>query len=487
MMLSTVKARLAPLSIALALALALGSASASAQQTRLPEIGTAGGSVMSIEREQAIGEMYMRQIRASAPVVGDPVLNAYLHDVGTRLVRNANDIRFPFKFFWVNQDQINAFAFFGGHIGINTGLIAETRNESELASVIAHEIAHVSQRHIARNMEAMERSSPMSIVTLLGAILVGMANPEAGIAAAQATVAGMKQRSINYTRLFEQEADRIGLSILANTGFDPMGAPDFFGRLAEKYRYVSKPPEMLLTHPLSESRIADTRVRAEQLRQNRNFDRDESAFWLAKYRVMVRHLRNYNAEAARRDMASDNPAIANAARYGLAIALLDSDQADAAERALAPLYQQAPLNTFYLDVQTDILLAQERYEEVLSMLAFAYQRMPNEQTVTLNYANAAIKANQAKLAIELLREYIVRNQNSTLAFSLLIDAHRSLGNSSGMHEANAELMALYGQFDRAIDHLHNAHAQNDNRLEQRRIQARIEQLMATKQELESMR
>jgi predicted Zn-dependent protease len=485
MMLSTVKARLAPLSIALALA--LGSASASAQQTRLPEIGTAGGSVMSIEREQAIGEMYMRQIRASAPVVGDPVLNAYLHDVGTRLVRNANDIRFPFKFFWVNQDQINAFAFFGGHIGINTGLIAETRNESELASVIAHEIAHVSQRHIARNMEAMERSSPMSIVTLLGAILVGMANPEAGIAAAQATVAGMKQRSINYTRLFEQEADRIGLSILANTGFDPMGAPDFFGRLAEKYRYVSKPPEMLLTHPLSESRIADTRVRAEQLRQNRNFDRDESAFWLAKYRVMVRHLRNYNAEAARRDMASDNPAIANAARYGLAIALLDSDQADAAERALAPLYQQAPLNTFYLDVQTDILLAQERYEEVLSMLAFAYQRMPNEQTVTLNYANAAIKANQAKLAIELLREYIVRNQNSTLAFSLLIDAHRSLGNSSGMHEANAELMALYGQFDRAIDHLHNAHAQNDNRLEQRRIQARIEQLMATKQELESMR
>lgn len=485
MMLSTVKARLAPLSIALALA--LGSASASAQQTRLPEIGTAGGSVMSIEREQAIGEMYMRQIRASAPVVGDPVLNAYLHDVGTRLVRNANDIRFPFKFFWVNQDQINAFAFFGGHIGINTGLIAETRNESELASVIAHEIAHVSQRHIARNMEAMERSSPMSIVTLLGAILVGMANPEAGIAAAQATVAGMKQRSINYTRLFEQEADRIGLSILANTGFDPMGAPDFFGRLAEKYRYVSKPPEMLLTHPLSESRIADTRVRAEQLRQNRNFDRDESAFWLAKYRVMVRHLRNYNAEAARRDMASDNPAIANAARYGLAIALLDSEQADAAERALAPLYQQAPLNTFYLDVQTDILLAQERYEEVLSMLAFAYQRMPNEQTVTLNYANAAIKANQAKLAIELLREYIVRNQNSTLAYSLLIDAHRSLGNSSGMHEANAELMALYGQFDRAIDHLHNAHAQNDNRLEQRRIQARIEQLMATKQELESMR
>lgn len=481
----TIKARLAPL--ALALALSLSHSDASAQQTRLPEIGTAGGSVMSIEREQAVGDMYMRQIRASAPVVGDPVLNAYLHDVGTRLVRNANDVRFPFTFFWVNQDQINAFAFFGGHIGINTGLIAETRNESELASVIAHEIAHISQRHIVRNMEAMQRSTPMSIVSLLGALLVGMANPEAGIAAAQAAVAGMQQRNINYTRLFEQEADRIGLSILSETGFDPMGAPDFFGRLAEKYRYVSKPPEMLLTHPLSEARIADTRVRAEQMRQNRNVNRDESAFWLAKYRVMVRHLRSYNAEAAKRDMQSDNPAIANAARYGLAIALLDSDQPEAAERALAPLYEREPLNTFYLDVQTDILLAQDRYEQALKMLEFAYQRMPNEQTVTLNYANAAIQAQQPRLAIDLLRKYLVRNEQSTLAYSLLIDANNALGDSSGMHEANAELMALYGQFDRAIDHLHNAHSQNDNRLEQRRIQARIEQLMAKKREIESMR
>ena len=162
-------------------------------------------------------------------------------------------------------------------------------------------------------------------------------------------------------------------------------------------------------------------------------------------------------------------------------------QADAAERTLAPLYQREPLNTFYLDVQTDILLAQKRYDEVLSMLEFAYKRMPNEQTVTLNYANAAVKAGQPKLAIQLLRDYLVRNKDSTLAYSLMIEAQRGLGNTSGMHEANAELMALYGQFDRAIDHLHNAHTHNDNRLEQRRIQARIEQLMAKKREVEAMR
>lgn len=481
------RSRLATLSLALSFAVVSAASAAQQQQSRLPDIGTAGTSVMSIDREVSIGEMYMRQLRASAPLVSDPVLNAYLHDVGTRLVRNADDVRFPFKFFWVNQSQINAFAFFGGHVGVNTGLLAETRTESELASVLAHEIAHVSQRHIVRNMEAMQRSSPLSMITLLGSLLLAMANPEAGMAAAQASMAGAQQRSINYTRLFEQEADRIGLTILSNSGFDPMGAPDFFGRLAEKYRYVSKPPEMLLTHPLSESRIADTRVRAEQLNRQRSVSHDESAFWLAKYRVLVRHLRSYNAEAVKRDLEHSDPAIANAARYGWAIAMLDSGDAETAEKVLAPLYQADPLNTFYLDVQTDILLKQKRYDEAMSMLERAYQRMPNEPTVTMNYANAALEAGNPARAVEVLRSYLINNKNSTVAYSLLIDAYRDQGNVSGMHEANAELMALYGQFERAIDHLHSAHSGSDSRLEQRRYQARIEQLMAQQVALENMR
>ncbi|CAB0150199.1 Beta-barrel assembly-enhancing protease [Pseudidiomarina piscicola] len=483
-MLYSLLSRLATLAIALLFA--LSAASAAAQQTRLPDIGTAGGGIMSIERELAVGEMYMRQIRASAPVLGDPVLNAYLHDVGTRLVRNANDVNFPFKFFWVNQNQINAFAFFGGHIGVNTGLIAETRNESELASVLAHEIAHVSQRHIVRNMDAMQRSGPTALATMLGSILLGIVNPELGMAAISASMAGMQQRSINYTRLFEQEADRIGITILAETGFDPMGAPDFFGRLAEKYRYASKPPEMLLTHPLSESRIADTRLRAERMRRPNQGQRDELAFWLAKYRVMVRHTKTYNATAARNDMTDTNQTIATAAQYGLAIALLDSEQPQAAAETLAPLLEKDPYNTFYLDVQTDIFLALQDYDSALSMLEQAYQRMPNEQTVTLNFANAAMQAGQLDLTVQLLRDYLVREPKSVTAMSLLVDAYQKRGDTSGMHETRAELLALYGQFDQAINSLHNAHRQSSSTLEQRRLQARIEQLMALKRQLEKL-
>lgn len=483
-MLYSLLSRIAALSIGLLFAFT--AASAAAQQTRLPDIGTAGGSVMSIDRELAVGDMYMRQIRASAPIVGDPVLNAYLHDIGTRLVRNTNDVKFPFKFFWVNQDQINAFAFFGGHVGVNTGLIAETRNESELASVLAHEIAHVSQRHIVRNMDAMERSGPTAIASMLGSILLGIVNPELGMAAISASMAGMQQRSINYTRLFEQEADRIGISILAETGFDPMGAPDFFGRLAEKYRYTSKLPEMLMTHPLSESRIADTRLRAKRLRQNMQLQREELSFWLAKYRVMVRHIGRYNATAARNDMNDSNPTIATAARYGLAIALLDTDQPQAAAETLAPLLEKDPYNTFYLDVQTDIFLAQKRFDEALEMLQQAYQRMPNERTITINFANAAMQAGKLDLAIDLLRDYLVREDKNVVAMSLLVDAYRQRGDTSAMHEVRAELLALHGQFDQAIDSLHRAHRDSSSTLEQRRLQARIEQLMASKRQLENL-
>ena len=120
------------------------------------------------------------------------------------------------------------------------------------------------------------------------------------------------------------------------------------------------------------------------------------------------------------------------------------------------------------------------------MLEQAYQRMPNERTITMNYANAANQAKRPALAVKLLRDYLIREPNNTIAYSLLVDAHRALGDSQGMHEANAELMALYGQFDRAIDHLHNAHRASDNRLEQRRIQARIEQLMAQRDTLQQL-
>ncbi|RUO40880.1 peptidase M48 [Pseudidiomarina aestuarii] len=468
-----------------AVLLAITFAAVATPQNRLPDIGTAGSSVVTVDREQAIGDMYMRQVRATAPLVNDPVLDEYLRDLGLKLVRESNDVRFPFTFFWVNQNEINAFAFFGGYVGMNTGLMVETRTESELASVIGHEIAHITQRHLARNMENMQQGSATSIGAMIGAILLGMVSPDLGMAALSGAIGGLQQMQINYTRLFEQEADRIGLNVLTRAGFDPQGAPDFFGRLAEKYRYSSRPPEMLLTHPLSESRIADTRQRADQLPSPLN--RDESHYWLAKYRIQARHLKNMSANAFTTQLNHSNSEIANAARYGLAIVQLDNNEPETAEKTLAPLLAAQPMNTFYLDVQTDILLAQKRYDEALALLEKAYMRMPNEQTITMNFANAALTADKTDLAIQLLREYLRRDPDNVTAIDLLANAYQRVGDSSGMYEQRAYLYALYGNFDEAINNLHNAHKQNSTDLERRRLQARVEQLMAKKRELESMR
>ncbi len=459
-------------------------ASASAQN-RLPEIGTTGASIMSIEKEQTFGDLYMRQVRATAPIAADPVLDEYLKDLGNRLVRQADDVRFPFTFFWVNQDQINAFAFFGGYIGINTGLIAETRSESELASVIAHEVAHVSQRHLVRNMGSMQNSGPATIAAVVGSLLLSMVSPDLGMAAISGTLAGVKQVGINYTRMYEQEADRIGLAMLARAGFDPQGAPDFFGRMAEKYRYASKVPAMLQTHPVSEARISDTRQRAEQM--PRPLIRDESRYWLAKYRVQTRHLKQLNQAALTNAMTNSNSDIANAGRYGLAILQLDQNQPEQALTTLAPLLRSDPMNAFYLDVQTDILLALKRYDDALAMLEKAYIREPNEQTITLNFANAALEAGKPDLAINLLRDYLSRDSDNVLAIDLIINAYRRKGDASSMFEYQSRLYALHGGFDEAINSLHRAHKQSSNELEQRRLQARVEQLMEQKRQLEQLR
>ena len=184
-------------------------------RNQLPEIGVVASDVLTIGREQQIGKIVMKQLRGQAPLIHDPVLEEYIQDLGNRLVVQADNAKFPFTFFMINNPVINAFAFYGGHIGIHTGLLTTADSESELASVIGHEIAHVTQRHLARAAQARERSAPLQIASLIGGILLAMADPNAGMAAISLGQAGSAQSSINYTRNMEQEADNIGINILA--------------------------------------------------------------------------------------------------------------------------------------------------------------------------------------------------------------------------------------------------------------------------------
>lgn len=451
---------------------------------RLPEIGTTGAAFMSIEREQVVGDFYMRQVRSQAPIVYDPVLNSYLNSIGQRLVRNTNGVRYPFNFFWINNKEINAFAFMGGYVGVHTGLINEARTESELAAVLGHEVAHVTQRHIVRRMQEQQRSMPMTIAGVIGSILLGMANPEAGAAGLYATMGMAGQSQINYTRLYEQEADRIGLSTLLAAGFDPIGAPDFFGRLAKKYRYVSKPPEMLMTHPLPESRVADTRARAENMQR---VDVPPSLdFALAKARVQARYVSNVSNNDFKDMRTSSDALTQQAGQYGLAIRALDADNTELAAQLLKPLLTRSPGNPFYIDVQTDILLADKAYDDALDWLRGRYIQQPTEPVITLNFANAALQADQFGLSEKLLRDFLLQQPHHALALDLLTQVYERSGKRAAMYETRAEALAVRGNFRLAIDQLHSAHNHTDNELTHKRLNARIDQLRSLENQVKNL-
>ena len=469
----------------LTFAISFSAASSAVQDNRrLPEIGTTGAAFMSVERERVVGDFYMRQVRSQAPIIHDPVLDSYLNSIGQRLVRNTGGVRYPFNFFWINNKEINAFAFMGGYVGVHTGLINEARTESELAAVLGHEVAHITQRHMVRRMQEQQRSMPMTIAGIIGSILVGMANPEAGAAGLYATMGMAGQSQINYTRLYEMEADRIGLSTLLAADFDPRGAPDFFGRLAEKYRYVSKPPEMLMTHPLPESRVADTRARAENMQR---VDVPPSLdFALAKTRIQARYMGNTTASDFESMRSSSNSINQQAGQYGLAIRALDSGNIDVAYKLMQPLLERYPNDPFYIDVQTDILLAQEDYETVLDWLRGKYIQQPTEPVITLNFANAALKAKDTDLAEKLLRDFLLKQPKHPLALDLLTQVYERSGKRAAMYETRAEALALRGNFRLAIDQLHTAHNHTNNDLTHKRLNARIDQMRALEEQIKSL-
>ncbi|MBC3767352.1 M48 family metalloprotease [Neptunicella marina] len=453
----------------------------------LPEIGVVASHVMSIEREQAIGDIYMRQLRAQAPIVNDPLLEEYIQDIGNKLVAQADNVKFPFQFFLLNSPDINAFAFFGGHIAVHTGLILNASNESELAAVLSHEITHITQRHMARKIEASQASSPLQMASLLGGLLVAMANPEAGIAAISASSAAAQQSSINYTRSNENEADRLGMKVLANAGYDVNAAADFFGKLAAQYRFVSKPPAFLLTHPVPESRIADAKARAHLYAQHH--PTPSLNFALAKARIVARYGTNKNNSQVYFDDLSELPdAISQAAAaYGKTLMLFEQQKYQQAQIMLAPLIKADPTNLFYMDTQTDIFLEQQQYQQAVDMLQPQLAKMPRNRVLSLNMANALFKLKQFAKGEQLIKDYLLVNPEHTLSYQLLIDAYTENQQKLELHQARAEYFALLSIYPKAIDELQTAYNfTNDNTLAKQRIRARIDQFRDADKKLRSM-
>ena len=456
-------------------------------KNKLPEIGSAGFSVLSIEKERQIGGEMMRQIRASQPVLNDPVLTEYINDLGNRMVRNAKDVNYSFEFFVIQNQELNAFAFFGGHIAIHSGLITTTKTESELASVIAHEISHVTQRHLARRLEAQSKSQPLAMAGLISSVLLTLVNPSVGIAALSTTMAASQQAGINYTRGNEKEADRVGIMLLANSGFNPQGAPDFFATMAEKYRYKSKPPAMLLTHPLPESRISDARLRAQSLSPRPLAPNLQ--FELAKARIKARYEDDALRNIAYFDgiLNKSRYAVKEAAKYGLALSHYENKDYQIAITQLSDLLAQDDKNLFYVDALTDAYISVKAFDKAISMLAELNLLMPNNQVVALNYANTLQEAARLSEAEVVLQDFITLNPQNFIAHDLLTTVYRKQDKKALMHASKAEVFALLGAYPKAVDELQTGYNfVEENPLLKKRMKGRILQLQAQQEKLKRL-
>jgi len=442
----------------------------------LPDMGTSAGSTLSIGQEMQMGDYYVRQLRGSAPLINDPLLVQYINGLGMRLVAHANSVRTPFHFYLINNDQINAFAFFGGNVVLHSALFRYSDNESELASVMAHEISHVTQRHLARAMEDQKRNAPLTWVGALGSILLAMASPQAGMAALTGTLAGTQQGMISFTRQNEEEADRIGIQVLPRSGFDPQAMPMFMGKLLDESRYSTRPPEMLLTHPLPESRLADARNRANQMRPV--VVQSSADFYLAKARTLGMYTNGDNKLGTDLLNAWDKGNIRqqHAAQYGRALLAMESNNFDQARKTLQPLLNADPQNAWYLDLATDIDLGQKKTSDAINRLKNARELRTNP-VLQLNLANALLQGGQPGEAATILNRYTFTYKEDGNGWDLLAQAEGALGNRDQELAARAESMALVGQLEQAISLLSSASSQVKlGSLQQARYDVRIDQL-----------
>ncbi|CAM3095398.1 M48 family metalloprotease [Moritella viscosa] len=465
----------------------LGLVSSAQATNKLPEIGTAGVTALSIDQERQYGAAFIKVARGSFPMVSDPVLQEYIAELGAKLISQTDSVRFPFNFFLIKNDEINAAAFLGGYVKVHTGLFLYAESESEFASVIAHEISHITQRHLARSLETQAGNSQLTVAGLVGAVLLGIANPVAGIAMLQTTVAINAQSAINYTRANEFEADRIGIQVMANAGYDPAAMSTFFGKLSAQYRFSSKPPQMLITHPLPTTRISEARDRAAQY-PNRYYP-PSLDYQLAKARIQVRYGTLKPKEALQffqHQLKTKNFKLKDAALYGQALALLQLGKNVEAKKIVVELANTQPNNLFYLDTLTDIDLALKHNSEAISRLKKANNRYSNNPVTTINLAVALQQAKQYDEAKKLIRNYLRDNETDMIALSIYIDLLSQTDDKIKMYVQRANLAQLKANYPKALNELQSARTLATSSADIARIDAHMEQIELEKQEMQAL-
>jgi len=449
---------------------------AGADEVKLPDMGSPADAILSKNDEARIGRSIMRDIRNSGHVVEDPLVNEYINEIGNRIAAQTNDGDRDFTFFVIDDPRINAFALPGGYIGVHTGLLEATRSEDELAGVLAHEVAHVTQRHIARAIHANSRQSILSTAIMLGAVLAGVAGAggdvmQAGMAVAQGTAA---QAQVNFTRSNEHEADRVGISALADAGFDPYGMASFFDVMSRQNSRApdERTPVFLRTHPVTSSRIAEAKDRARHHPQVRTDD--SISYGIAKIRMIVDRFDTPNEAVAyfeRRPYQNQN----DLERYGRLLAYLRAGS----------LWQALDIIEYLVDKNPDVIayhialgnaqVMLGRHDAALGTFEEALKLFPRNVPLVIAYGERLLELDQPEKAHTLLLDLLNNVPPTPNQVRLIARAASDAGENAESLYYLSEYRLMIGDLVGGISYLQQALQLSELQEIQRiRFEARID-------------
>lgn len=454
-----------------------------AQEINLPELGSPSDQYLTPASERQLGREFMLSVKQNARVLDDPLINEYIQDLGHRLLKQSDAAGEDFNFFVLEDPSINAFAGPGGHIGIHSGLILATQSENELASVIAHEIAHVTQKHLLRAFDAANQMSGKTAALLLASLLVGLAgSPDAGIAIATGAQASAIQEQINFTRGNEEEADTVGIQILADADFDPRAMPVFFERLTHASRlYDSGLPQMLRTHPVTTNRIADALGRAEK----HGYRHYPSSMHYFLTREALRAKQFKEPADALKHFASglDEGRYLNeeAHKYGYALSLIRAGRYGEAQQIIDLLLKAHAGQVEYILASAHIAELSGQQKQGLRILETYYSVMPQNYPLAVAYIKALTQTGDYGAARRVATRAITLRSDNPRLFRLLGRIEELAGNPAESHRLLAEAYVAEGQLHPAIQQLEIALRKVDKADFQQvaRIESRLKTLRKT--------
>ena len=416
----------------------------------LPELGDRVSGAVSSDEEKAIGEMFLQQVYSNAPLISDPIIFEYTEHLIYRLSEYSQVKDRYFKILLIDDDSLNAFAAPGGIIGVNGGLFLYSDNEGQFSSVLAHELAHLSQRHFARNVLKSKDSNLASALVMVSSIAIALISNNPNAMAVGPAI--LQSQSLRYSRLFEREADRVGFANLVKAGYHPESMGEMFENMNEIRRLSGDlPPEFLLTHPLSSSRISDAFNAAENL-PTEGTKKNSLEFSLIKARLEI-YYENISQNSLRkfRERVNQDPTESNL--YGLALAHQKNNNYEESLELINKLISSYPKNLVLNNTKVDFLFESGKYEDALVHVNKFLEISPRNYPLSISKSKILLSMERYFESEEIIRDQLLRKNNNPDLWLLLSEIQRSSKNIIGYHQSRAEYFLLLGQNERALNQL----------------------------------